>query len=181
MRYVGNCDSVDWTQLLVQLMHCPPAKRGPGHHQADHPNANGMHKQWNDAGYVLTDAGGTVGWDMYLSGANFPHSIVTQVCDWIGIENISTWISAIHPGEYAPLHYDFQDDETVFDQPGVERYHVHITKSVPGHAFFVGNECAYGYSAGDVYQWGSWRDYHAGVNAGLQKKFTMNIIGKRYD
>lgn len=177
MKYVGRL-MLDFDYLLETIKTAEPAYVGP-RLDKDDVNSNSISEMWANAGHTRLEHGGTTGWDMYFSGKQFDHKFIETVCESLQVQNIASWVSAIHPGNYAPWHYDTQVDETYFNRPCVERYHIHLENWKPGHVFFVGDNALINYSQGDVYKWDSWKDWHAGANAGYSTKYTLNMIVER--
>jgi len=95
----------------------------------------------------------------------------------VGMKTWNTaWISRIHPGKMAPLHWDVHDNEAQFMlEPDKIRFHCHITQPAFGHAVLVDNQCFYNQPQGATYKWDSRRYWHAGVNAGLGPKYLFNF------
>lgn len=178
MIYLDNINYINFKKLLREIQTVEPAYVGPRLDKGD-LNSNKIEKQWTNAGYQMLSNGGTVGWDMYFSGKQFNHDYIETICNNLGVKNLFSWISAIHPGNYAPWHYDTQPDESHLDRDSVERYHVHLEDWKTGHIFFVGNNALINYKQGDIYKWNSWREYHAGANAGYSIKYTLNMIVER--
>lgn len=184
--FVGNCNAINWKELETHLNITSPNHVGPRHFNINDRNYHktddqvDIIKDWIQAGYKVIADNGTVGWEMYYSGHEYDHQIIEIICKWLGVKNIASWISGLHPGNYAPWHYDKQDNELHLDQnPKVERYHIHISDWKPGHIFMVNDQSIINYRSGDVYKWNSWRDNHAGGNAGYAIKYTLNMIVER--
>jgi hypothetical protein len=166
-EYIGVCP-IDWQQLITHLETQQPYI-GPKHKAGDNiPGLNEVIDLWNKAGY-----GPTVSWDMFYPGDHFDNNIVKQFAEWVGLTSYTNaWVSRIHPGYFAPQHWDVQDDEPL---PDTIRFHCHMSKPQFGHIFIVEDKCLYNQEQGAVYKWNSRKAWHAGTNCGLVPKYIFNI------
>jgi hypothetical protein len=165
--YVGVCP-LDWQQLIEQLETQKPYV-GPKHKAGDNiPGLDEVTDLWNKAGY-----GPTVSWDMFYPGDHFDINIVKQFAEWVNIPSYTNaWVSRVHPGYFAPQHWDVQDDEPL---PDTVRYHVHMSRPQFGHIFIAEDKCLYNQEQGATYKWSSRKAWHAGTNCGLVPKYIFNI------
>lgn len=178
IKLVGVCDTINWDQVIADIADQKPAYIGPKHKAGDPiPGLDEVTDLWNRAGYKTPDQGGTVSWDMFFPGVNFEQSIADKFAEYIGLESInSCWISRIHPGFFAPIHWDVNDNEAEYDkQPDKLRWHCHIGKPAFGHVFIAEDKCLYNQPQGTTYQWSSRKLWHAGTNCGLTPKYILNI------
>jgi hypothetical protein len=167
IEYVGVCP-VDWQQLICHLETQQPYV-GPKHKEGDGiPGLDEVTDLWKRAGY-----GPTVSWDMFYPGDHFDINIVNEFVEWSGLTSYTNaWVSRIHPGYFAPQHWDVQDDEPL---PDTVRYHVHMSKPQFGHIFIAEDKCFYNQQQGSTYKWSSRKSWHAGTNCGLVPKYIFNI------
>ena len=174
ISYYGNCDIIDWTSIVADLQDQTPAYIGPSHKAGDNiPGLDEIINLWDKAGYKTVAEGGTVAWDMFIPGTNFDISIVHKFLEFAKMDSYNTaWISRIHPGRFAPLHWDVQDNEPL---PDSIRFHCHIGKPEFGHLFIADDKCLYNQEQGATYQWSSRKLWHAGTNCGLVPKYIFNI------
>jgi hypothetical protein len=183
VEYIGNCGKIlgniiDWDAVIDHIKDQEPAYVGPSHKRGDNvPGLDAVLDAWESAGYKLFKDGGTVEWDMFLPEKNFSIEVVEKFADFVGVKTWNTaWISRIHPGKMAPLHWDVHDNEAQFMlEPDKIRFHCHITQPAFGHAVLVDNQCFYNQPQGATYKWDSRRYWHAGVNAGLGPKYLFNF------
>lgn len=181
IRYLGN-STINWTEVIKDLELQSPAEIGPKHKEGDPiPGLDKVINLWKDAEYKTLGEGGTVGWDMFYPGQNFDTDIVDQFIKEFNLQEIiskvhSAWISRIHPGHFAPMHWDVQDDEEKLAfQPDIVRFHCHISPPQFGHIFIVEDQCFYNQQQGASYQWTSRKAWHAGTNCGLKPKYLFNL------
>jgi len=176
--YVGVCNTVDWSKLILDIADQLPAEIGPKHKAGDPlPGLNQVTDMWAKAGYKTPDLGGTVSWDMFFPGVNFDQSVADKFAEYVGLKDInSCWISRIWPGYFAPIHWDVNDNEIeLANQPDKLRWHCHIGKPEFGHVFIADDKCLYNQPQGATYQWSSRKLWHAGTNCGLTPKYILNI------
>jgi hypothetical protein len=181
IKYLGN-SKIDWTTVIRDLESQAPAEIGPKHKEGDPiPGLKEVVNLWNNAEYKTVAQGGTVGWDMFYPGQNFDADIVDQFINEFNLKELipkvhTAWISRIHPGHFAPMHWDVQDnEEQLATEPDYVRFHCHIGAPEFGHIFIVDNECLYNQTQGSSYQWDSRKAWHAGTNCGLVPKYIFNL------
>ena len=167
IEYVDVCP-INWQQLIHHLETQQPYV-GPKHKAGDGiPGLDEVTDMWTKAGY-----GPTVSWDMFYPGDHFDVSIVDEFVKWSSMTSYTNaWVSRIHPGFFAPQHWDVQDDEPL---PDTIRYHVHMGQPQFGHIFIAEDKCFYNQQQGATYKWTSRKAWHAGTNCGLVPKYIFNI------
>jgi hypothetical protein len=181
IKYLGN-SSIDWASVIKDLEAQVPAEVGPKHKEGDPiPGLGEVIDLWNNAEYKTLEHGGTVGWDMFYPGQNFDSKIIDQFIDEFNLHKLiptvhTAWISRIHPGHFAPMHWDVQDNESqLATQPDYVRFHCHMGTPEFGHVFIVDDQCLYNQTQGASYQWDSRKAWHAGTNCGLVPKYIFNL------
>lgn len=181
MKYVGNCKSViNWDEVIESIKDSAPSYIGPSHKEGDGiPGLDEVTDLWKQAGFktIHEDPNGTVGWDMFLSGKDFDERIAEKFIDFVGLKSYSScWISRINVGMMAPWHWDVNDDEERLSlEEDKRRFHCHIGKPKHGHILLLGDNCLYNQEQGSVYEWDSRKEWHAGMNCGLEPKYLFNI------
>jgi len=167
IKFVGICP-IDWQSLIRHLETQTPYV-GPKHKEGDDiPGLNEVTTLWKKAGY-----GPTVSWDMFYPGDHFDNKIVEKFVEWAGMKSYTNaWVSRVHPGYFAPQHWDVQDDEPL---PDTIRFHCHMGEPQFGHILIVEDKCLYNQKQGATYQWDSRKSWHAGTNCGLVPKYIFNI------
>ena len=115
---------------------------------------------------------------MCIPETNFDRSVVDKFSDYVGVDVLSCWVSVIHQGYHAPWHWDTQDNEEELRKMGpIERFHVHMQDTRPGHILIVEDELYYNAKQGDVYKWPDRNAWHAGSNCGQNPKYIFNFFG----
>jgi hypothetical protein len=175
INFIGNCSNLNWDAVIADLDNTEPAYVGPRHKKGDKlDGVNEVTKLWEKGNYKPIADGGTLGWDMYFPGQQFDELVIKKFVDFFEIENYHTaWISCIHVGNYAPVHWDVNDKDDVLDD--CVRYHCHIGQPAVGHIFIAGDEAFYNRPQGSTYMWSSRKLWHAGSNCGLQPKYLLNL------
>jgi len=175
---IGNCSDIDWDSVIADCVNSEPEYVGPSHSKHDNiPGLEEVAALWEHAGYKTLKEGGTVGWNMYIPGKQFDQKAIDQFCKTFEIANYRTaWISEIKPGNFAPIHWDVNDNEEELKKlPPMVRYHCHIGKPKFGHVFIANDRCFYNQPQGETYKWADRRYWHAGTNCGLGSKFILNL------
>lgn len=175
VRSIGICNHIiNWDEIIDQCANTKPEYVGPSHKRGD--TVTGLDPildMWDSAGYKLEQDGGTVAWDMFIPGKQFDERIIETLENYYYFELTNVWISRIHPGRFAPIHWDVHDDEdAIGDRP---RWHTHIGKPQWGHVFIVNNKCLYNRPQGETFRWESRRLWHAGTNCGTTPKYLLNM------
>ena len=177
IEYIGNCDIIDWQQLITELENQEPAYIGPKHRIGTNvPGVDEVGIPLINAGYK---EGGSMQWDMFLPKINFDNTLIQKFMNYVGMKSCyNAWISRIRPGYMAPWHWDVTDDEdTLTTHKEIVRYHTHISKPAPGHVFVVEDVCLYNQQQGAVWKWPNRKSWHTGSNSGLGPKYIFNIWG----
>jgi hypothetical protein len=75
-------------------------------------------------------------------------------------------------------HYDIDDHEEEYLKLGViKRYSIFISKPAIGHLFILDKEYFYNKPQGTLLKWNNYRNWHNGINGGLENKYMFHIIG----
>ena len=171
---IGICNTINWDSIIQECENTVPEFVGPSHKRGD--TVTGLDPildMWDNAGYQLASTGGTVVWDMFIPGKQFDERIIETFANFYCIEIENAWISRIHPGKFAPMHWDVNDNEDAIGDR--LRWHCHIGKPSWGHIFIVEDTCLYNQQQGQTYKWNSRRAWHAGTNCGLTPKYILNL------
>jgi len=84
----------------------------------------------------------------------------------------------VEPGYMTGYHYDIDDNEKEYLKHGtLKRYSVFISKPSLGQIFILGNDYYFNNPQGTILKWGNYRDWHNGINGGLENKYMFHIIG----
>jgi hypothetical protein len=176
-NYVGICDVIDWSELILSLESQMPAYVGPRHRVGDPaPGIDDLGAMWIAAGHKTVEEGGSARWDMFLPKVNFDEEIAFKFARWVGLDDYTNcWISRILPGHMAPWHWDVTDDENTLKNKEHDRYHCHIGEPDPAHVLIVEGQCLHNQKQGSVYKWPSRQSWHCGLNGGMKPKYLFNF------
>jgi hypothetical protein len=170
MKYIGNCDVIDWNQLVDQL------KSADGKVLTYKPSGNALDLQWQLAGYQHNDP--AIEWIQYWAGQCFETSIADVFGEWVGAKPYYTFVSRIRVGKFIPFHEDVMS--TQHEIPGSPvRYTCYMSGAVPGHIGLVEDTVISMPQVGDVWQWPSPSSQHSGVNVSDCDKWQFNFWGYR--
>lgn len=134
-----------------------------------------IYKLWKEANFNPA----SIKWINYYCDKHYNQSLVDDVAKYLRLNGIHrSWISRIDPGYYAPWHWDVDDNESEYLQKGhIKRYSIMLGKPALGHILIVGEDYLYNLPEGSILKWNNYRDWHAGVNAGLVPNFILHILG----
>ena len=173
ISHIINCDLLieTITQYNVEPMH--------GHMELDESNI--YYTEYQKQTNILKNAGyddKSVEYRHYTSGKHFDKEIENKIADYVGCKPIMCWISEIRPGKCTPWHYDINPWEQEHMKLGkLVRYISFISKPSPGHVFVTETDSYYNEQQGNIYQYQSIHEYHAGANIGLIPKFILTLTG----
>ena len=104
--------------------------------------------------------------------------IENKVANELSITPLRSWISCVEPGYMTGYHYDIDDNEAEYLKHGsLKRYSIFISEPTVGHLFILGKEYFYNNPQGTIVKWSSHREWHNGINGGLEPKYMFHIIG----
>lgn len=169
MKFVGIFDSVDWTNLVNNL--------GVGYNSPanlpDVPEVNELKDKLVKSNYNTA----SIEWLNYYPHKDFDIEIENQFGEFVECIPVRSWISCVRPGKTAPWHWDWHRDDEKLPHALLRRFTCSISPSYPGQAFIVENTVVYNDAVGAVYEWNSYTDYHAGINASMHSKYQYNFLG----
>lgn len=139
------------------------------------PEYKKIHDLWNQAKYNQN----SMQWINYYPGQDFDSSLVDDVQFYLRLTGVHrAWISRVDPGNYAPWHWDVDDNEEEYLKKGeIKRYSITLCQPTMGHIFIIGEDYLYNSPEGSIFKWKNHREWHTGINAGLTPKFTFHILG----
>jgi hypothetical protein len=104
--------------------------------------------------------------------------IESKIADELSITPLRSWISCVEPGYMTGYHYDIDDNEQEYLSHGLlKRYTVFISEPAIGHVFILGKDYFINNSIGTIVKWKNHREWHCGMNGGLQNKYMFHILG----
>lgn len=120
----------------------------------------------------------SITWYFYAAGMHFPEHVVNQFAEEVNCKVCKAWVSRLDPGDYAPWHWDMDDNEEEYLKQGtLKRFTVFIHEPSFGQVLFVENRCYYNQTTGTVIEWPSYKNIHASANAGLHPQYLFHFLG----
>jgi hypothetical protein len=134
-----------------------------------------IYEGWKKANFNVA----AIKWINYYPGTHYPHEIVSQVAESLELKGVHrSWISRIDPGYMAPHHWDVDDNETEYLKQGsIIRYTIIPKDFASGHFFTLSDKVFYDLAQGITIEWNSHREWHSGVNAGMEPNWLFHILG----
>lgn len=134
-----------------------------------------IYKMWQAANFNPN----SIKWINYYPGKDYPQELVDDVAGYLRLNGVHrSWISRIDPGYYAPWHWDVDDNEETYLQKGsIKRYSLTLCEPTLGHIFILGEDYLYNTPHGSIFRWNKYKEWHAGINAGITPKFMLHVIG----
>ena len=161
---------INWDQVIQTLSDGKVVTVDPARWNMSNPEYAEMLKLWTDSNFN-TDS---VKWTNCYDTQDIENKIATE----LSIIPLRSWISCIEPGYMTGYHYDIDDNEADYLKHGIiKRYSVFISKPSVGHLFILGKEYFYNNSQGTIVKWNNYKDWHNGINGGLENKYMFHIIG----
>jgi hypothetical protein len=161
---------IDWNYTIQELTDGKIVTVDPDRWNMNNPEYAKMLKLWTDSNFNT----GSVKWTNYYNTQEIEKKLAVE----LSITPLRSWISCIEPGFMTGYHYDIDDNEETYLTHGtIKRYSVFISKPSVGHLFILGKEYFYNNSQGTIVKWSNYREWHNGINGGLENKYMFHIIG----
>jgi len=138
-------------------------------------NYNEIYKIWKNANFNPS----SIRWTNYYPGEDFEQELVDDVSFYLRLGGVHrAWISRLDPGFYAPHHWDVDDDETEYLKKGTPvRYSIFLNNPTMGHILIIGTDYLYEVPWGSIFKWKNYREWHTGINGGLESNYLLHILG----
>lgn len=167
----------DWDSIIDQLVdqEGSAVTTDPSRWNLDTPGYNEIFKSWKEANFNSA----AIKWINYYPDTHFSNDVVQVVADTFGLTGVHrSWISRIDPGYMAPWHWDVDDNEEEYLKCGpILRYTVIIKPFANGHVFILGNDYYYNLPQHSIIKWDNHREWHSGINAGMEPNWMFHILG----
>jgi hypothetical protein len=120
----------------------------------------------------------TIKWYDYFPGEHFAKSVEDEFAAIVNCTPCRSWISKVNPGYYAPYHWDIEEKEELYLSMGkLKRFTCFITDPKFGQVMIVEDQCLYNQPLDTIYEWPSYRAWHAASNAGLEPQLLYHFLG----
>jgi len=161
---------INWDKIISNLKDGKIVTVDPARWDMNNPEYADMLKLWQDNNFN-TDS---VKWTNYYDTKD----IELEIAQELSITPVRSWISCVEPGYMTGYHYDIDDNEQVYLEKGyLKRYSIFMSKPAVGHLFILGKEYLYNKPQGTIVKWGNYKEWHDGINGGLENKYMFHIIG----
>jgi hypothetical protein len=129
---------------------------------------------WINAGYDLKE----IEWYDYYPGVHFDISVQETIANLVNAEPRRVFVSEVYPGKFVPWHWDIEDkEEEWLNQGNLVRYVVFMQQPQEGHMLPLEDTCFYNIPQGDIWEWDSYTNWHAGINLGMTPHYLFHFLG----
>lgn len=188
-RYLGNTNSIiDWDLIVDTCANCNTGDLNTPSGVIDRSEAEAegelldsyksIMNTWISAGYNLPD----IVWYDYYPGDHFDIEVQNKFAEFVNAEPRRIFVSDVAPGKNVPYHWDVEDKEKEWLQEGsLKRWVCFIDKPRWGSVLILEDECFHMAEQGEVWEWDSYRSFHAGTNCGQHNQYLFHFLGKPND
>ena len=135
----------------------------------------GVMNTWIDAGYNLPE----IQWYDYYPDEHFDPDVETQFSRIVNAEPLRVFVSEVYPGRNVPYHWDVEDkEEEWLKSVEIKRWVCFIDKPQFGHVLILEDQCFYNIKQHEIWEWDSYKSYHAGTNCGIEPYYLFHFVGK---
>lgn len=183
-KYIGTTENlIDWDSIIktivprsgdrnTPLTVTDRASRDPSLAQNDYEE---IMDTWQKAGYNFKN----IEWHDYYPGEHFDIEVQNKFADLVNADPRRVFISEIMPGLCVPYHWDIEDKEQEWlaQCDKLVRYVCFMDTPKFAHALVLEDKCFHLVPQHKVYQWDSYKSYHAGTNAGKGPQYLFHFLG----
>lgn len=184
-RYFGMSQGIDWDSVVEACKKSTTGDLNTPAGVIDRSEAEaegtlldsyrGIMNTWLDAGYKLED----IVWHDYYPGEHFSIEVEQQFADLVNADPRRVFVSDVAPGRNVPYHWDVEDKEEEWLAEGeLKRWVCFIDKPRWGSVLILEHECFHNVEQGTIYEWDSYRSYHAGTVVGQHHQYLFHFLGK---
>lgn len=184
-KFIGNChpDIINCDDMVREMQNSIGDERvgsNPYRSDLDLPENlkkefETMYARWKNAGYMDLN---NFKFTNYRPERHFSQSYIYKLSDYLDLVPLNVWVSSLSPGCVVPFHWDIEAQENEWKKKGeLVRYTVFVCEPKIGHVMIVDEDCFHMPKKGSVYRWNKWNDYHIGMNAGLEQKYILHLVG----
>jgi hypothetical protein len=175
--YLGYYYRFNLAELISSLIDLDGSEvtTDPSRWNMDTGGYSEIYKMWQEAKFNSS----SIKWINYYPDKHYTQDLVNDAARYLRLSGVHrSWISRIDPGFYAPWHWDVDDNEHEYLTKGnIKKYSIMLGKPALGHIFIVGEDYLYNLPEGSIFKWKNYRDWHAGINAGMTPNFMLHILG----
>lgn len=170
-------NQINWDEVIATLVTQDGQliSPDPSRWNLDNKEYSVIYKQWVDAKFNPA----SIKWTNYYPGVHYDQQITDKLKQLLNLKGVHrSWISRVDPGFYSPWHWDVDDNESTYLEKGpILRYSCFIGKPNPCHVFVTESMSYTRAQQGTIVKWDNYNDWHAGMNAGLEPKFMLHLLG----
>lgn len=173
--FLNTYRRMNLSDIVLNLNEGEPVTTDPTRWNLENNEYGKIEKLWADADFNPA----SIKWINYYPDKHFTKELENDVAFYLRLNGVHrSWISRVDPGFYSPWHWDIDDREEKYLEKGeIKRYSVMMGHKIPGHIFMLGKDYLYDLPIGSIFRWNNYKDWHAGINAGLEPKFMFHLIG----
>jgi hypothetical protein len=161
---------INWNQIIKSLVDGRIVTVDPSKWNMNNPEYKKMLDLWESKNFNTA----SVKWTNYYDTKDLEDKIAQS----LSITPLRSWISCVEPGFMTGYHYDIDDNEEEYLKNGtLKRYSIFISEPTVGHIFILGKDYFYNNPQGTIVKWSNHREWHNGINGGLENKYMFHIIG----
>lgn len=179
---------IDWDSVVDICKNCntgdlntPVGVIDRSESEADGPlleSYRGIMNTWLDAGYNLEE----IVWNDYYPGEHFDIGVEETFAKIVNAEPRRVFVSEVAPGRNVPYHWDVEDKEEEWLAEGeLKRWVCFMDKPRWGSILILEDECFHNVAQGEIWEWDSYRSYHAGTVCGKDTQYLFHFLGKPND
>jgi len=178
-NFMKGCLMINWDNIIEQIsiLDGVPITTDPSRWNLDTPGYTEIYDIWKKANFNSA----AIKWINYYPEQHFSKTVINEVAESLGLAGVHrAWISRIDPGYMAPWHWDVDDNEEEYLRHGhIWRYTIIIRKFAHGHIFIIDDQYYYNQEKDTVISWKHHRDWHSGINAGMEPNYMLHVLGYR--
>jgi hypothetical protein len=160
----------NWNNIISNLKDGRTVTVDPAHWDMANPEYQQMLQLWKSKNFNID----SVKWTNFYNTKDIEINVASE----LNITPLRSWISCVEPGFMTGYHYDIDDNEEEYLKYGLlKRYSIFISEPVVGHLFILGKEYFYNNAQGTIVKWSNYKEWHNGINGGLENKYMFHIIG----
>ncbi len=173
--FLNSFKRFNWDDIIASLakQEGVAITTDPDRWNLDNTEYSKIHQMWLDANFNSA----SVKWTNYYPGKHFDEEVTKSAAKYLRVNVHRSWISRIDPGYYAPWHWDVDDNEAEYRAKGEpKRYSIMMDSPAMGHIFILGKDYIYDVPQGSIFKWNDYKEWHAGINAGLTPKYMFHLL-----
>jgi hypothetical protein len=169
--------NIDWDHIIdtISVIEGTSVTTDKERWNIETPGYTEIYQLWRNANFNCN----TIKWINYYPNKDFDQDIIDIVSKSLNFRGVHrAWISRIDPGYMAPWHWDVDDNEHEYLKHGkIIRYTVMIKDFSKGHVFILNDDYYTKCLRGDLILWPNSRDWHSGINGGMESNYMLHILG----